>query len=142
MIDLHTLIFKLRDKLNDIGIDHYDDRLCYRDLQDAYDTIKMAADFLDLDIEDTTSFASYKVERCTIRVATYYGYKNYTKLAERQLSTEPQTSPIQIMYDINDAINCLTLLFGTPFNEQLLPEVINIVSRPVTSAVGNSWLDE
>jgi hypothetical protein len=142
LMQLDKLIFKLRDKLNEIGIDQYDDRLAYRDLEDAYDTLQMIGDMLAVDITDYTAFPTYKVERCTIRVATYHAYRNYTRLAERQLGALPQGAPITISYDTIDAQNCLTLLFGVTFNEELIPEIIQINVNPVTSgSMGPSILD-
>lgn len=141
-MDLNNLIYKLRDKLNEIGIDQYDHRLAYRDLQDAWDTIQMIGDILDVDVTDTTSYPAYKVERCVIRLATYHAYRVYTKLSERQLGALPQSSPHITGYDVIDCQNCLGLLFGTEFNSELLPETIMRVDRPVVpGAMGPSILD-
>jgi hypothetical protein len=137
---LENLIYKLRDKLNEIGIDQYDHRLAYRDLEDAYDTIKMIGDTLEVDV---TEFPTYKVERCVVRVATYHAYRTYTKLAERQIGALPQSSPQITAYDVIDAQNCLSLLFGITFNEQLVPEILVNNRNPVVSgSVGSSMLDE
>ena len=135
MIDPDLLIFRLRDKLNEIGIDHYDDKLAHRDLHDALDTIRMIADSIGDDLE---TFASYKIENCTVHVATYYAYRVYTKLAERQLATEPTSAAIQIQYDSSDARRCLTLLFGTPFTPELIPTDLITTTKVVAGKSGPS----
>ena len=141
-MELDTLIYKLRDKLNEIGIDQYDDRLAYRDLEDAWDTIQMIADMLVVDIDDTTAFPTYKVERCIVRVGTYHAYRNYTRLAEKQIGALPQGAPLIVGYDVIDAKNCLTLLFGVTFDDELIPEVINNNVNPVVAGqMGPSILD-
>lgn len=141
-MDLDLLIYTLRDKLNEIGIDQYDHRLAYRDLKDAYDTICMIADTLEVDINDYVAFPTYKVERCTIRVATYHAYRVYTKLAERQLGSLPQASPQITAFDVVDAQNCLSLLFGVGINSELLPTIIERNYKPVVAgSVGPCILD-
>ena len=141
-MDLDLLIYKLRDNLNEIGIEQYDHRLAYRDLTDAYETIQMIGDVMDMDVTDSEVFPTYKVERCVIRVATYHAYRVYTKLAERQMGTLPQGSPHITAYDVIDAQNCLALLFGTTFNEDLLPIVLTRDDNPVVAGrVGTSILD-
>lgn len=138
MIDLSTLIFRLRDKLNEIGIDHYDDKLAYRDLKDGYDAIRMIADAIEVDVE---TFATYKVERCTVMTATYYAYRTYSRLAERQLGTEPNTAAMQVNYDSTDAQQCLTLLFGVPITQDLIPEIILKEYTPIAGKLGPSIAD-
>lgn len=141
-MDLNNLIYKLRDKLNDIGIDQYDHRLAYRDLGDAWDTIQMIGDMLEVDITDYDAYPTYKVERCIVRVATYHAYRVYTKLSERQLGALPQGSPHITAYDVIDAQNCLGLLFGVKFTDELLPENITINVNPVVpGSMGPSILD-
>lgn len=135
-MQLDKLILKLRDKLNELGIDQYDDRLAYRDLEDAWDTIQMIGDYLTVDVTDATAYPTYKVERCVIRVATYHAYRNYTRLAERQLGALPQGSPMTVNYDVIDAQNCLSLLFGVAITEDMLPELHNV--NPVKTSLGPS----
>lgn len=124
------LIFKLRDKLNEIGIDEYDDKLAYRDLEDAYETISMIATVLESDVAD---YPTTGVERCVIRLGTYNAYRNYTRLAEKQLGALPQGSPIIISYDILDVKNCLSLLFGNAFTDELVPVSLSLSSNPVVA---------
>lgn len=141
MTELNSLIFVLRDKLNEIGIDHYDDRLAYRDLQSANDHINMIADQLDMDIDDSVSFATYKVNRCLVNVATYNAYRTYTRLAERKDGTLPSASDLTIAYDVKDAKTCLTLLFGTPFNDELVPLMVLHDEKPLGLIMGNSIIN-
>ena len=141
-MQLDNLIFRLRDKLNEIGIDQYDDRLAYRDLEHAWETIQMIGDMLEVDLTDTTAFPTYKTERCTVTVGTYHAYRNYTRLAEKQLGALPQGSPLIIGYDVVDAKGCLTLLFGTTFTDELIPEVLEHNYNPVVAGqLGTSILD-
>jgi len=141
-MELDTLIYKLRDKLNEIGIDQYDDRLAYRDLEHAYDTLLMIGDMLEVDITDTTAYPTYKVERCTITVGTYHAYRNYTRLAEKQIGALPQGAPLIVGYDVIDAKNCLTLLFGVTFTDELIPEIVEHNMNPVVAgSMGPSILD-
>ena len=132
-MQLDELEPKLLDKLNQIGFDSYDPRVAYRDLEDAWETIQMIADILERDITDTSIFPTYKVERCVIRVGTYHAYRNYTRLAERQFQALPQGSPIIISYDVIDAKNCLTLLFGVTFTDELLPDTLTTSIKPVVA---------
>lgn len=132
-MQLDNLIFRLRDKLNEIGIDQYDDRLAYRDLEHAFETIQMIGDMLEVDITDTTAYPTYKVERCTVTVGTYHAYRNYTRLAEKQIGALPQGAPLIVGYDVIDAKGCLTLLFGTTFTDELIPEIIERNYNPVVS---------
>jgi len=132
------LIYVLRDKLSEIGIDHYDDRLAYRDLQDAYDTIQMIGDQLQVDVTDADTFASYKVNRCIVRLGTYNAYRNYTRLAERQFGSLPSAAGLTVTYDITDSKNCLSLLFGVTFTDDLIPAMLERGVRPVVAMNGPS----
>jgi hypothetical protein len=140
-VDLSNLIFVLRDKLSEIGIDHYDDRLAYRDLKDASDTIDMIALQLQVDLTDYTEFPTKHIERCTVRVGTYHAYRNYTRLAERQNGSLPSAAGLTVTYDITDAKNCLSLLFGTTFTDELIPEVIERGILPIATGQGPSIIN-
>ena len=137
-MDLQNLVFKVRDKLNDIGPDKYDDKLVYRDLQDAYDNILMIASILEVNIDD---YAEYAVERCIIKLGTYNGYRNYTRLAEQQLGNEPTSSSLQFAYDTAEVRRCLTYLFGVQFDEELIPITINDHHLPRITKMGPSIAD-
>ena len=137
-MDLTILMFQVRDKLNGIGIDKYDDKFLYRDLQDAYDTIQMIADTLNVILED---YSETSLQRCVIKLGTYYGYRNYTRLAESQLSNEPTTSSLQVAYDTAECRRCLTYLFGVQFDENLIPVTMMESHKPTISRMGPSIAD-
>jgi hypothetical protein len=142
-MDYENLIFKLRDKLAEIDIDQYNDKQAYRDLEDAYDTITMIADTLEVDLTDYTTFPTAYIERCTIRLGTYNAYRNYTRLAEKQIGTLPLGSGTIISYDVSDVKSCLSLLFGIAFDDDLLPVVLTASITPVVAGSrGSSILDE
>ncbi|HOJ96113.1 MAG TPA: hypothetical protein PK024_04645 [Methanospirillum sp.] len=131
-IQFSSLIFKVRNALAQIDITRIDDIIIYECIQEGYDTIRMIADMLNIDIE---TIQQYKVERCTVQLAKYFAYRNYTKLAERLEGTEPQTSALQVSYDQSDAKQCLSLLFGCPFTDELIPDIATMNTLPTSGTM-------
>jgi len=138
MISFHPLVFKVRNKLNQVNIAYIDDIIVYQYLQESYDHIRMICDLLGVSIGD---FENYKLERCIVNLATFQSYRNYTKLADRQLNTEPTSSAIQTTYDNTDAQTCLTLLFGVPITNELVPDLAAMNTLPTSGTMSRSALD-
>lgn len=109
-LDLVALISDVRDGLADAPFDILDDKLIFKDLQDAFDFVCMIA-------ADEVPIRS--IRRCTIRLATYISYKNYTSLAERRLGTLPESSPIMLQTLLMQAYNCLSFISAVPINNDL-----------------------
>lgn len=133
-----SMVFKVRNKLNQVNIAYIDDILIYQHLQEGYDHIRMICDVLGVLI---TEFEDYKIERCNINLAAFYAYRNYTKLAERQLNTEPTSAAIQVTYDQTDAQTCLTLLFGVPMTNELVPDLAAMNSLPTAGTMSGSAIE-
>lgn len=140
-MQLNNLIYKVIDKLNGIGVDQYDPKIAYRDLEDSWDTIQLIGDYLNIDITDYTAYPTSRVERCVIKLATYNAYRTYTRLSERQIGALPQGAPTVIAYDVIDAKSCLSMLFGVQITDELLP-VVNEQNPVVSGSYGTSSLDE
>jgi len=139
MIDVSTLIPKLYHSLNEIGIDRYDTKLAYNDLNEAYEIIKMIGDTLDVDVD--IAYKPTSLSRCILTYAKYLGYRNYTRLAEQQMDGGPSTNQIQVVYDTAECQRCLTYLFGVQFDETLLPKVLTEEHKPILLAIGPSIVD-
>jgi len=136
-IRFNALIFKVRNALAQVDITRIDDIIIYENIKEGYDTIRMISDLLNIDIN---TLAEYKVERCTVQLAKYFSYRNYTKMAERLEGTEPTTSPLHVNYDQSDARNCLSLLFGCPFTEDLTPNIATMNTLPTSGTMTTSDL--
>lgn len=131
-IDLHSLIDTVRDGLSDIPFDMLDDKLIYKDLEDAYDFI------LEIARDDANERT---IRRCTIRYATFISYRNYTSLAERRLGSMPQTAPIQLQTLLMQTYNCLSLISKVPLNPDLSVVVDDeLMHSAVTGTVSPSML--
>ena len=109
-LDLQLLINDVRDGLADIPFDLLDDKIIFKDLEDAYDFI------LEIAREDATERT---VRRCTIRYGTFISYRNFTSLAEKKYGSIPQSAPIQIQTLLMQTYNCLTLISSVPLNPDL-----------------------
>lgn len=138
-INLSHLIFNVTRGLNDIGIEHYDPKLVYEDLSKAYDHIVMLSDYTTIDLNDLRESS---LKRCLINLAIFYGYRTYTRLAERNLGTMPESSGLQITYDQDTARVCLELLFQIQLNVDLSPIDLNIVRNPFAISLGPSILTD
>lgn len=136
-INLVHLIFRVTRKLNDIGIEHYDPKLTFEDLTEAYNLIVMLSDYTTLDLN---SLREESVKQCIVNLAVYYGYRTYTKLAERGIGTLPESSPVTINYDQESARTCLQYLFGIKLNPDLSPADLDVVRNPVGMTLGPSIL--
>jgi hypothetical protein len=118
-LDLTALIPDVRDGLADAPFDMLDDKLIFKDLQDAFDFVCMV-------IADDINIRS--VRRCTIRLATYISYKNYVSLSERRLGTLPESSPIMLQTLLMQAYNCLSYIAAVPINTDLSLNTDNLGS--------------
>lgn len=130
-LDLTTLITEVRDGLADAPFDMLDDKLIFKDLQDAFDFVCMV-------IAEDINIRS--VRRCTIRLATYISYKNYVSLAERRLGTLPESSPIMLQTLLMQAYNCLSYIAAVPINEDLSLAVGNL-GTPVDGGMSPSMIE-
>lgn len=135
-INLYLLNDAVRDELNQIGFDHLDDKPLSRSLEAAYDDIVMIADYGDIDL---TAIRESSLERCIIKLATFYAYRMYTRLAERESGTMPETAPLNVSYDSKLAKTCLETLLGVPLDEDLSP--IKNSYKPCGVTLGYSTLE-
>lgn len=130
-VDLNTLINEVRDGLSDIPFDMLDDKLIFKDLQDAYDFILMVV---------ADGIQDRFIRRCLIRYATYISYKNYVSLAERRLGSLPESAPIQLQTLLMQAYNCLTHIAAVPLNPDLSLKDENL-GTPCAGEVTSSMID-
>lgn len=136
-INLSHLIFRVTRKLNDIGIEHYDPKLTFEDLTEAYNFIVQLCDYTATVLTD---LREESVKQCIVNLAVYYGYRTYTRLAERNLGTMPESSPLQVSYDQSTARTCLEYLFGIRLNEDLSPTDLFEQRNPIAMTLGPSTL--
>lgn len=132
-IDLHSLITEVRDGLSDIPFDMIDDKLIYKDLEDAYDFI------LEIAREDATERT---IRRCVIRYGTFISYRNYTSLAERRLGSMPQSASLQIQTLLMQTYNCLSLISKYPLNPDLSLDINEeLMHSAVTGSMSPSLIE-
>jgi len=136
-INLSHLIFRVTRKLNDIGIEHYDPKLTFEDLTEAYNFIVQLSDYFVIDL---ASLREESVKQCLVNLAVYYGYRTYTRLAERNLGTMPESSSLQVAYDQTTARTCLEYLFGTKLNDDLSAADLDEQHNPIAMTLGPSTL--
>jgi hypothetical protein len=136
-INLSHLIFRVTRKLNDIGIEHYDPKLTFEDLTEAYNFIVQLSDYFVVNLAD---LREESVKQCLVNLAVYYGYRTYTRLAERNLGTMPESSSLQVAYDQNTARTCLEYLFGVRLNDDLSPQDLDEQRNPIGMTLGPSTL--
>jgi len=137
VFNLALLNESVRQNLNQIGFDHYDDQTLYNDLKAAYDFIVILADRYAVDL---TALRESSLKRCVINLATFYGYRTYTRLAERIDGTLPETAALTVMYDQNNARVCLETLLGIKLDDDLSP-IESSAYVPCSAEVGSSILD-
>ena len=131
-LDLDSLVKPVRQSIGDPGFDIIDDELIINDLQDALDFVCMVtAEELELRY----------VRRCTIRLAAYISYKNYTTLAERRLATLPESAPMILQSLLMQAYNCLSYITQVPINSDLSVN-LNALGTPVYGMMSPSMIDE
>jgi len=138
-INLSHLIFRVTRKLNDIGIEHYDPKLTFEDLTESYNFIIQLCDYNGVTLTD---LREESVKQCLVNLAVYYGYRTYTRLAERNLGTMPESSSLQVAYDLNTAKTCLEYLFGTKLNDDLSPQDLSDPRNPIGVTLGPSVLTD
>lgn len=130
-IDLNMLINEVRDGLSDIPFDLLDDKLIFKDLQDAYDFILMVV---------ADGIPERSIRRCLIRYATFISYRNYTSLAERKLSSLPQSGPLQLQTMLMQTYNCLSLISKYPLNPDLSLDMTDLNIPPVDGVLSESLI--
>jgi len=130
-IDVQTLIPDVRDGLSDVPFDHLDDKLIFKDLQDAYDFVTYVA-------ADGTE--ERMIRRCIIRYGMFISYRNYTSLAERRLGSIPSSSAIQLQTLLMQTYNCLSLISKYTLNPDLSLNTDD-VQTAVAGSISSSLLD-
>ena len=130
-------IYKVRGNLGQIDLTRIDDIVIYEYIHESYDTIKMISSMLNIEFTDLEDYA---VERCMINIATYLSYRNSVKLADRASGTEPQSSAIQISYDLKDAKACLSRLFGCIITDDLIPNIASMNTLPTYGTLSTSMI--
>jgi hypothetical protein len=137
-INLAYLIFEVRGNLNDIDIVHYDDKLVFKDLTAAYDHFVMLSDYT---LVDMNNMREESLKRCLINLATFYGYRNATRLVSTNPGAGPEGTSLNVLYDQNRAKACMELLFGVKLDEDLVPVLMERKNIPTVGTIGPSILD-
>ena len=130
-LDIDSLIKPVRQSIGDPAFDIIDDELIINDIQDALDFVCMiAAEDVELRF----------VRRCTIRLAAYISYKNYTTLAERRLGTLPESSPMLLQTLLMQAFNCLSYISEVPLNNDLSLNIMHL-GTPVDGVMSPTLIE-
>lgn len=130
-LDLQSLITDVRKSIGDPQFEIIDDELIYNDLQDAFDFVCMiTAENLEIRY----------VRRCTIRLASYISYKNYTTLAEKRTGTLPESSPILLQTLLMQTYNCLSYITQVPINHDLSIN-LNALGTPIEGGLSPSMIE-
>lgn len=130
-LDIDSLIKPVRQAIGDPGFDIIDDELIINDLQDALDFVCMvAAEDVELRF----------VRRCTIRLAAYISYKNYTTLSERRLGTLPESSPMLLQTLLMQSYNCLSFITDVPINNDLSLKITHL-GTPIDGTMSPSLIE-
>jgi hypothetical protein len=131
-LDSPDIVKAVRQSIGDPGFDIIDDELIINDLEDAFDFVCMvSADELEMRY----------VRRCTIRLAAYISYKNYTTLAERRLSTLPESAPMLLQTLLMQAYNCLSYITQVPLNTDLSVN-LNALGSPIAGQMSPTLIEQ
>ena len=129
-LDILSLVKPVSQSIADPGFDIIDNDLIINDIEDALDFVCMvSAENLELRY----------VRRCTIRLAAYISYRNYTTLAETRLSTLPESAPILLQTLLMQAFNCLSYITVVPLNSDLSVN-LNGLGTPVDGVMSPSLI--
>jgi hypothetical protein len=88
-MSLHSLIYRVRDKLNSLPQVYCSDEQIYQDIIDAND-------FILPKVDQSISVDDDRVISATVALATYFTYLNYLSLATLQFNNVPVLATVKL----------------------------------------------
>jgi len=110
-IELHTLIYLVREGLSELPDDLASDEQIYKD-------IKLANSYINSIISSSFSDEDFQQD-AIVALATYFSYVNYTSLAEREFGDVPITAQIRANLLKQIALAFLRQLTDLPIGDDL-----------------------
>lgn len=110
-IELHQLIYNVRESLSELPSDLASDEQIYQD-------VKLANTYIQSVISDTFTDEDF-IKSAIVSLASYFAYVNYTSLAERQFGNVPITATLRASLLKNIALSLIRMLSDVPIDDDL-----------------------